>query len=223
VDGVPGLMAKVRASLSLRVVLVLGAATLAAVALVWITGMVVRNQAGPLDLAVIHAIRRLDSPVCDVLMRGVTVLGDPPALLLVVVLVGGWALRRRRRSVAGVLILAAVLAQGLNHLFKIALRRRRPQLFVEIVAPMTFSFPSGHAMLSAAIYGMAALVVARLAPALRKPLAVFTPLLVLVVGSSRVYLGVHWPTDVLAGFAGGSLIVIGGAIALHLGERGRSD
>jgi undecaprenyl-diphosphatase len=73
-------------------------------------------------------------------------------------------------------------------------------------------------MVSTAVYGIAAFVAARLWPRLRWPLYVGMPLLVLIIGISRVYLGVHWPSDVLAGFAAGGLILLAGRLALGQGR-----
>jgi undecaprenyl-diphosphatase len=151
--------------------------------------------------------------VVDDAMRALTRLGSGWFLLLVVVAVAGWAIHRRARALAGVLVAVAVAAEGLNVLLKLLLHRARPDLW-ELVVPNSYSFPSGHAMVSTAVYGMAAFVAARLWPRLRWPLYIGMPLVVLVIGISRVYLGVHWATDVLAGFAAGGLLLLAGRLAL---------
>lgn len=76
------------------------------------------------------------------------------------------------------------------------------------------SFPSGHTMVATAVYGMTAIVIARLRPGLRVPVYGSAPFLVLFIGISRVFLGVHWPTDVLAGFAAGGLVLVAGTLAI---------
>jgi undecaprenyl-diphosphatase len=68
-------------------------------------------------------------------------------------------------------------------------------------------------MVSAAAYGAMALVVSRLEPRLRWPAWVGASLLILLIGLSRVYLGVHWPSDVVGGFAAGALLVLGANLA----------
>lgn len=69
-------------------------------------------------------------------------------------------------------------------------------------------------MVGVAIYGMMGVVLARLAPGLSRLILLVVPGLMFMIGISRVYLGVHWPSDVLAGFAAGAFIVLAGAIAL---------
>ena len=107
----------------------------------------------------------------------------------------------------------AATASGLlvSHLLKAVFDRPRPDLIPHEVTVFTPSFPSGHAMMSAVVYLTLAALVARLMRRRRLKLyamsvaAVFT----LLIGLSRVYLGVHWPTDVLAGWMAGASWALG--------------
>lgn len=96
------------------------------------------------------------------MMRAFTFLGSVPVVIGVVALAVAWALRRGRRGVAGVLVAVASVAEGLNLLLKLLFHRSRPALFSEIVLPASYSFPSGHAMVSTAVYGTVMLIVAQL-------------------------------------------------------------
>jgi undecaprenyl-diphosphatase len=111
----------------------------------------------------------------------------------------------------GVIAVNEGLNFGLKHLFG----RLRPNLFEEIATLHSYSFPSGHAMAAAAIYGMIAVVIARLAPSLRLSVGPVAVALALLIGLSRIYLGVHWITDVLAGYAAGATILFGGILWLE--------
>lgn len=111
----------------------------------------------------------------------------------------------------GVIAVDEALNFYLKHLFE----RPRPNLFLEIAALHSYSFPSGHAMAAAAIYGMIAVVIARLAPRIRIWVAVLTLLLVMLIGLSRIYLGVHWVTDVLAGYAAGATLLFAAMLWLE--------
>ena len=98
---------------------------------------------------------------------------------------------------------ASVLNAGLKSL----LHRPRPELVPHLAVVSNASFPSGHAMISAAIYLTLGAMLAETQPrrSARIFLMLFSALLVLAIGLSRIYLGVHWPSDVLAGWCLGSV------------------
>lgn len=98
-------------------------------------------------------------------------------------------------------------ASFLNSIFKLSLNRPRPELVPHLVRVSNASFPSGHAMISAAIYlTLAAMLAeAQTSRVTRGFLMAMAVVLVLLIGVSRVYLGVHWPSDVLAGWCFGSV------------------
>src|SRR5207247_8730988 len=79
----------------------------------------------------------------------------------------------------------------------------------ELATRHSYSFPSGHAMAALAIYGMVAVIVARRWPRLRWPIMMGACVMIVAIGVSRVYLGHHWATDVLAGYAAGAFILAG--------------
>ena len=104
-----------------------------------------------------------------------------------------------RGSIAG----ASLLNAGLKSI----LHRPRPELVPHLAVVSNASFPSGHAMISAAIYLTIAAMLSETQPkrSARIFLMAFAGLLVLLIGCSRIYLGVHWPSDVLAGWCLGSV------------------
>jgi membrane-associated phospholipid phosphatase len=208
------LLSRARSSLFTRTTLALAAGVVAALAFLEITEEVLEGEATEFDRSVSLWVHGFDSPGMDKLMHALSFVGSVPVVIAMVVLVAAWALQRNARGLALVFVGVASAAEGLNLLLKQLYRRERPQLFFEAVQPDSFSFPSGHSMASAAAYGMAAFVVARLQPSWRVPVYVVTPVLVLCIGLSRIYLGMHWPTDVLAGFAAGALVLASGKLAL---------
>jgi undecaprenyl-diphosphatase len=136
---------------------------------------------------------------------------------VVVAAATAWAVRRGARLLAAVLVAVAGAAEGLNVLLKLLFHRPRPDLLWAAEVSASYSFPSGHSMVSAAAYAMTALVVGRLSPRLRAPAWAGSVLVILLIGCSRVYLGVHWPTDVAAGFTAGALLVVAAELAVgHL-------
>ena len=126
-------------------------------------------------------------------------------------LLGGAALAfllyGRRRAEAAWLAGSIVGASLLNSGLKSILHRPRPELVPHLAVVSNASFPSGHAMLSAAIYLTLAAMLAETQArrSARIVLMAFATVLVLLIGVSRIYLGVHWPSDVLAGWCLGAV------------------
>lgn len=166
------------------------------------------------DRTVALAVHGLDGAVMNPVMRMATVLGSAIVVLPLVALVLALALRRRDYRAALVLLLVVLMTEGLNVALKGTFERARPTLFQEIATLHSYSFPSGHSMAAAACYGMMGVVMARVSPRHQRALLVTLPVLVFAIGLSRIFLGVHWPTDVLAGFAAGSFLLLAGTIAL---------
>ena len=172
----------------------------AALFFAWLASEVARGNTMGFDLAVRGAVHTWASPALTHAMRGVTRLGEswfliPLGLLLAVILI-----RRGRARAAVALGAAAAGSELLNAMLKAIFHRVRPDAFFGFPQPENYSFPSGHAMTSACFYGALAVVLA--GGSARKAIywagGVAAPLL---IGLSRVYLGVHYPTDVLAGYA----------------------
>jgi undecaprenyl-diphosphatase len=166
-----------------------------------------------LDRRILLALRSgdLSDPVGPQWLERVAVdatsLGSHAVLVLLVLSIAGWLLFERRNSAAQWLVLWTAGAVALNSVLKALFARARPDLVEHLVVVVTPSFPSGHALLSAAIYPMLAAVTGRELErlALRRYLFALAAFLVLLIGITRIYLGVHWPSDVLAGWFIGSL------------------
>ncbi|MBI1760254.1 MAG: phosphatase PAP2 family protein [Acidobacteria bacterium] len=148
-------------------------------------------------------------PWLDAWMSALTRGGEPRTLLLFALLCGAFLLiRQRRKRDPALLLLAFSLSYLINPQLKLFFQRARPQLWdTLIVRPGDYSFPSGHATSSMAVYGMVALLLAQAWPRWRWYFWLSAALLISLIGFSRVYLGVHWLTDVLGGFMlGGALV-----------------
>src|SRR5918999_389546 len=162
------------------------------------------------DQAIIDAIRA--PTIRDLLspLRAVTELGSTGAVVAVAALafafaaaIGPW----RHGLVAALTIL---LASTANSAIKVAIRRERPELLDPIIVERGFSFPSGHSALGMVAYGILAVLASRsrLPQPWRTIIVVALGALVALIGISRIWLGVHYPTDVLAGWAAGGVIVL---------------
>lgn len=143
--------------------------------------------------------------------RDLTALGSPVVLILVILIAVGLLLLRRRYRSALLVLLATAGGYAINSGLKAVFGRDRPTAVAHLVEEASLSFPSGHSMVGAATYltlgAMLAQTVAR-----RREKIYFVGMAMLLsffIGMSRVYLGVHYPTDVLAGWAGGTAWAIG--------------
>ncbi|KEF42572.1 MAG: hypothetical protein ER33_04715 [Cyanobium sp. CACIAM 14] len=148
------------------------------------------------------------SPGLDRLMLGLTRLGDPVVVLPVVVLALGWFLGRRRWREALMLLVSCTGALLLNQGLKVLFARPRPELWPALIRESSYSFPSGHALGSLVLFGFLAAVLAHAYPHLARWIGGLVSALILLIGLSRLYLGVHYPTDVAAGYAVGALWLV---------------
>lgn len=163
---------------------------------------------------------RATDPFTEV-FRLITWAGNFMTLLAVTLLAVVILWRRRRQTDALFVALAFLGAQVLSSGMKLGFRRERPFFPDPLATESTFSFPSGHALVSLAVYGSIALLLARRIPSPRGRAALLggTALFVVAIGFSRLYLGVHFLSDVLAGFAAGSAWLALLYVALELRSR----
>jgi undecaprenyl-diphosphatase len=138
--------------------------------------------------------------------RDVTSLGSIVVLTMVTLAVAGYLFLARRCASASLMLIAVFGGMALNELLKSAFARPRPDFVAHATQVFTASFPSGHAALSAIAYLTIAALLAQSQPLLRMRIYFISlaGLLTAIVGFSRVYLGVHYPTDVLGGWCVGA-------------------
>jgi undecaprenyl-diphosphatase len=141
------------------------------------------------------------------LMRDITALGSTGVLTIMILSVAGF-LAMTRKGHAAILVLVSVVGGTLiSQTMKFAFARPRPDLVPHGAEVYTASFPSGHSMMSAVVYLTLGALLARTQPdrSVKVYIMTIAVALTMMVGISRVYLGVHWPTDVLAGWSLGGL------------------
>ena len=140
------------------------------------------------------------------MMRDFTALGGTGVLVFVTLAVTGFLFIAKKRHMALTMAVAVITGMLLSQTLKWGFARPRPELVPAFTRVYTNSFPSGHAMVSAVVYLTLGVLIARtpIRTAIKAYLLFIASLLTLIVGISRVYLGLHWPTDVLAGWAGGA-------------------
>lgn len=171
------------------------------------------GESRALDRALLLALRNphdlsdpLGPPWFEEIVRDLTALGGVAVLTLVSVAVVTHLVLQRQPRAAAFVSVSVLGALGLSFALKGAFRRPRPELVPQLVHVTSSSFPSGHSMLSAAVYLTLGALLARFQANLwlKAHVLAWALLLTLLVGMSRVYIGVHWPSDVLAGWAAGA-------------------
>lgn len=211
--------------LSLITAIRLGGLAIAALAL-WgfaaIAEDILEKETRTFDTEILLALKRLHTPVLDQIMIGLTFLGEPKLLLVLSLALGALLLVRHHRSEALTIAFAGVGAVCLNTLLKLLFARARPQLWERVVDVRFYSFPSGHSMISMVIYGLLGYFLMSRYPRWRWLIATLTVLLVAAIGFSRLYLGVHWPTDVIAGYTAGMVWLIACILSLEISKQLRS-
>jgi len=180
------------------------------VAFIGIALLVITGASDGFDRAVIESVRAADRTETLSFLGPITELGSTGAVTLVAVLtlVVGVAAGPWRHGAIGAAVIA--LASLGVEITKSTVARERPDLLEPIFAEHGFSFPSGHASLSMVAYGVLAVLVSRSFLPHWAQLGVYgvVTVLVFLIGLSRVWTGVHYPTDVIAGWVAGATVVL---------------
>lgn len=154
----------------------------------------------------------------DIFFRIITRFGDEEVLILIAIACLIF-IKNRKIGLSIVINLASI---GLiNHILKEIIQRPRPPMELRMVQESSFSFPSGHAMASLAFYGLIIYYILRYIKhkKWRNISCIILSVLILLIGISRIYLGVHYASDILAGFLGSTIyltlvITIGSAFGI---------
>jgi membrane-associated phospholipid phosphatase len=159
----------------------------------------------PFEETLLLAIHARGGPALDVLFRFSHQLGTFPFCALVVLGAAAWCLRHRPRREAWLWLGVGVSTYAIQEALKFLVARPRPALWPALVPQSGYSFPSGHALAAATFYPLLAWTWARARPGEARAAWGVAILLASYIGFGRLYLGVHWPTDVLAGWSLGAV------------------
>ncbi len=172
----------------------------------------------PFEESCLLTLNAWANPLLTRYMLALTWLAQGEITIPIFLVSGSVLIYRNEEMAALVLGIALSGSWLLNGIFKSFFRRKRPDLWASSQRPMDYSYPSGHSMSAISFYGLLAAITTH---SLGIPLGITAPLaagLALGVGFSRVYLGVHWPTDVLSGWVAGGIWLV--ACLLGLGQIG---
>jgi undecaprenyl-diphosphatase len=182
----------------------------------------------PIETRIMQGMRDAGKPLgpagTATVVRDITAMGSAVVLIIMTMLVLGYLWMSGRLRVAAMIATATAGGQVLNLGLKHAFARERPDAALHLVEVTSTSFPSGHSMASSIFYLTMGVLLARTAQRRReKAYFVGSALLItFLIGFSRVYLGVHYPTDVLAGWSAGmAWAMVCWFVADWLGRRGK--
>jgi undecaprenyl-diphosphatase len=191
---------------------------LGVVASLWIflavAGLMTSGRTEGFDGAILRAFRRADDarvPIgprwCELAALELTALGSGTVLTTITLAVAGYLVIERRFAMTALMLLATVGGMVLSLVLKEIFVRPRPTVVPPLALVHSTSFPSGHSMSAAVVYLTLGALLARTTPRWRLRLYYLGTALFLsfAIGLTRVYLGVHYPTDVIAGWVAGVL------------------
>jgi undecaprenyl-diphosphatase len=194
---------------------------------------VVEGDTRAFDEIVLLAFRNPNNPAypigpawLQIMFRDITPLGGYAVVILISLAVIGYLLMDGKRGAALWVLVSVSGGAALSNLLKFAIERPRPDLVARLVEVNTTSFPSGHATLAAVTYLTLGALLSRVEAQRRVKIYVLTVAVALTVliGVSRIYLGVHWPTDVLAGWCvGAAWAMVCWRIAVALQRSGKIE
>jgi undecaprenyl-diphosphatase len=180
-------------------------AALAALALIWLA--MLAWGGGSLDRRIYEALYAGHRPTLLVIARIFTALGEPTVLIAAGIVVAAWLWLRDHRHLSLALIAIVAIGRLLGEAQKLWIARVRPDLEPHLVVVKTSSFPSGHAT-SSMIFYLTLTLVLTAGTRWHRAAVAGAVALSLLIGTSRVMLGVHWPSDVIGGWAFGMLWVL---------------
>jgi membrane-associated phospholipid phosphatase len=170
-----------------------------------ISDEVLEQEAFGFDKTVLLWIHQFANPVLDTVMLNVTRLGNPTTVVFIALITLAVLWGRRYYQEAKIFLLNGLGGAILSYGLKLVFSKSRPQLWNSPISETSYSYPSGHALGSMVLYGFLAYLLATAYPKYAKVFYCIAAILIILIGLSRLYLGVHWPTDVIAGYGVGFL------------------
>ena len=164
-----------------------------------ITGEIIERQPIKIDMTILDWIHAQASPTLDTIFLMFTSIGNVEYILPITIVLLTYLLIKRRRHSALIVFFGVGGAAAANLVLKSLFHRDRPVFWQSLITETGYSFPSGHAMLSAALVLCVLAIIWR--TKWRVPAIILGGLVVFMIGLSRLYLGVHYPTDVVAGWS----------------------
>jgi membrane-associated phospholipid phosphatase len=169
---------------------------------------VLEQEAFAFDKTILLWIHSFANPTLDRVMEEITNLGNPNTVVAIVIITFLLLLWHQYYQEAKIFVVDCLGGVFFSYGFKVLFGKVRPDLWRSPIKETSFSYPSGHALGSTILYGFLAYLLATRYPRFAWFIYVLAVLLIAVIGLSRLYLGVHWPTDIIGGYCIGFLWVM---------------
>ncbi|MCC0178842.1 phosphatase PAP2 family protein [Waterburya agarophytonicola K14] len=169
---------------------------------------VLEKEAFAFDQTILLWIHSFANPTLDRIMLWVTNLGNPSTVVVIVTISLALLLWRKYYQEAKIFLVDCLGGVILSYGLKLVFSKTRPDLWQSPITETSYSYPSGHALGSTILYGFLAYLLATRYPKFSWLIYAVAGLLIFAIGLSRLYLGVHWPTDIIGGYCIGFLWVV---------------
>jgi membrane-associated phospholipid phosphatase len=168
----------------------------------WLSSEVLEGETQHFDAVTRDFVHQFASPTVTATMRGISFIGSSLFLSTASIAMFIWFMSRHWRRDAWLFGITMIGAGVLNTTLKLTFRRPRPVPFFDLLTPHSYSFPSGHSLASFCFFGALATILSARINNQKIRVTVWTvaAVIVFLIGLSRIYLGVHYTTDVVAGF-----------------------
>jgi membrane-associated phospholipid phosphatase len=163
-----------------------------------------------IDLRILNVIPSLRTPLQTSFFRYITILANSETIILMILIVAVILWRKQQKLLAGFVILVTLIQEAITFVFKHIAHRLRPELALRLIKENSYSFPSGHAVRATVLFGLVSYFIYKSYTGTKARVATVTSyiLIVFLIAISRVYLGVHYPSDVWGGILLGSTLLI---------------
>ena len=160
--------------------------------------LILTNNISWFDNFIYNIVINLKSDFMTNVMKGITFLGSVKFIIIINVLVFIYSMVKKKYNLL-LITISSITSPIVNNILKVIFKRPRP-IIINMIEERSYSFPSGHSMISILFYGSIIYLLNKYKIKHCKLISIILSMLILLIGISRIYLGVHYPSDVLGGY-----------------------
>ena len=160
--------------------------------------LILTNNISWFDNFIYNIVINLKSDFMTNFMKGITFLGSVKFIIIINVLLFIYSMVKKKYNLL-LITISSITSPIVNNILKVIFKRPRP-IIINMIEEGSYSFPSGHSMISILFYGSIIYLLNKYKIKHCKLISIILSMLILLIGISRIYLGVHYPSDVLGGY-----------------------